>query len=326
MKVEKVISIIGVMNEERELDVRSVMRLTVLRSISDGQKTSFIAQLVGKENIVVARAPVMRLESRGCTCDHGSSVQHSDREPFLFQALVPDVEPGTVLRIIRQGQGDEIDTEAWSRRAPEQDPQIRRFDLRVTEGQVIAEWEAYGVGVQPLEFALQFSKDSGRSWNSLAVGIRANSYNFTSSNLPSGTIIFRLLAHDGFFTSTMEGRPIEVPKHAATVSILHPQERSPLIVGRPMRLWAAVSSATGHRINPEACRWSVDGRDVGRGMDVWVTVPAEGQHRCMLIVEDEGEWSEVSTTFTTVELHTSSRTPLAESNNTKKMSTRRSRK
>jgi hypothetical protein len=301
MKAEKVISIIGVMNEEREMQVQSIMRVTALPAIADIQETSFVAQLISKEGKVVASAPVTRLNSHGSCCNHNNGAQHNDSEPFAFQALVSDANPGAALRIVRKDRSDGSDIEIWMRRAPEQEPRIGDFNVRVTEDNVLAEWDARGTSEQPLEFALQFSKDEGKSWNSLTVGIRDKRYNAQMSDLPSGIIIFRLLAHDGFFTSTVESTPVQVPARAPTVTILHPQEGPTLISGHPMRLWAAVTTTTRELINSDACIWILDGIEISRGLDAWTTAPEGGEHRCTLIVEDNTGRSEVNVTFTTID-------------------------
>jgi hypothetical protein len=301
MKAQKVISIIGVVNEEREMRVQSVMRVTALPTVTEGVETPFIAQLIGKDGKVVASAPVMQLDARGhgCDCGHDGHGKYNERRPFAFQALISDVEPGAALRIVRRGREDEADKEVWTRRAPGQEPRISGFNVRVANEQGLASWAARG---EPgMDFSLQFSKDEGKSWNSLAVNVRGDSYEFKLVDLPSGNLIFRLLAHDGFYTSRMETKPVKIPKRAPTISILYPRPGQPLIAERSMRLWAAISTTTGERIDPKSARWLIDGKDVASGPDAWTTSPKSGEHRCTLIVEDQSGRSEVSLKFTTID-------------------------
>lgn len=301
MKAQRVISIIGVVNEEREMRVQSVMRVTALPVVGEGVETPFIAQLIGKDGKVAASAAVMQLDARGhgCGCGHGGRGKYDERKPFAFQALISDVEAGTALRIVRRGREDAPDKEVWMRRAPGQEPRIESFNVRVVREQATASWTAKG---EPsMDFSLQFSKDEGRSWNSLAVNIRGQSYDFKLNDLPSGNLIFRLLAHDGFFTSRMDSKPVKIPKRPPTISIMHPRERPPLMADRPMRLWAAASTTTGELIDPKSGRWLIDGKEVASGMDAWTTAPKGGEHRCTLIVEDQSGRSEVSVKFTTID-------------------------
>ena len=306
MKPQRVISIIGLMDEERQLQVQSVMRVTALPAVQNGLETSFVAQLIGVEGNVVVSTPVFRIATQGCGCggDCGGGSGDGGREqrnPFAFQALLPDVEPGSGLRILRRGRHDEEDKEAWARRAPVRPPEIRGFEVRVSKRALTLRWEADGAGEQPLEFTLQHSKDGGRSWNGLAVGLRENGYEGDPAGLPGGMLTFRLLAHDGFFTTTTESEPIRMPERPPTVSILHPQEGPSLIADFPMRLWGAVSSASGARIDSGACRWLVDGEEAGRGIDTWIKAPKAGEHSCTFIVDAAGETGEARLTFTTID-------------------------
>jgi len=298
MKAQKVISIIGVINEERQIQVQSVMRVMAIPTVGDSTGTELVAQLVGREGKVVASAPVMRLESHGCNCCHDKDPHKTGREPYSFQALVPDLEPGIALRIV-QRQEKESDRPIWTRSAPDREPKIVEFNVKVARSFGYASWTAE-CSTETLEFSLQFSKDEGRSWNSLAVGIRENECKFSLSDLPSGPVIFRLLVHDGFFTSTMDSRSVRLPRRAPTISILHPADGSELISGSPLRLWAAVSSSTGNLIESESCVWIVDGKEAARGPDVWIVAPSRGRHECKLIVEDSNGRSETSVSFSTV--------------------------
>lgn len=297
MKARKVISIIGVVNEEREIQVQSVMRVMAIPVVSDAVQTELTAQLIGREGKVVASAPVMQLESHGCHCCHDKG-PHRDREPYSFQALVPDLEPGAALRIV-QRQEKEPSRIIWTRNAPDREPKISEFNVKVARSFGHASWTAER-STETAEFSLQFSKDEGRSWNSLAVGIKDNKYKFSLSDLPSGPVVFRLLVHDGFFTSTMDSKPVKLPGRAPTISILHPANGSELIAGSPLRLLAAVSTSTGQLIEPKSCVWIVDGKEVGRGLDVWTVAPGRGKHECKLVVEDSGGRSETSVSFSTV--------------------------
>lgn len=302
MKSEKVISIIGIMTEDRKIDVQSVMRLTALPDVKNALQTDLVAQLVGRDGNIVAQTPVVKLVSRGCDCNDKQNNRASDQGPFVFQALVPDLELGASLRILRKGGvNEEGDKELWVRQAPEHEPKIKEFNVRITdEGQGYANWKAECAPNCTLDFSLQFSKDGGRSWNSLAVGIREDSHKFNLGDLPSGSVIFRLLVHDGFFTSTLESKTVELPRHAPVISILHPQTTSAINEGAPMRLWGAVSSDSFKPVDPSACVWIVDGREVGRGTDTWTTAPERGEHKCTFIVEDNGGRSEANTSFTTI--------------------------
>jgi hypothetical protein len=297
MKAEPVVSIIGIVTNRRDVQVQSVMRVTALPVVADAVASSLSAELVGRDGNVIGKAPVMRLAAHGCGCKAGHA---SDEDSYTFQALIPTSEAGASLRIVDHG-AESGSVELWRRTAPGGQPKIARFDVRVREGMGAAKWEATGSGDAGLEFSLQFSKDKGRSWNGVMVGVRQNECRFPLDSLPSGPVTFRLLAHDGFHSVEAVSKVVGLPRHAPAVAILHPQEGPALTPAQPMRLWAAVSTASSETIDPEQCTWTIDGRVVARGVDAWVTTPKEGVHRCAVTVESEAGRSEAAVTFRTAE-------------------------
>ena len=160
-------------------------------------------------------------------------------------------------------------------------------------------WEQAGSD-ESLQFALQFSKDEGNSWNGLAVGLTGNGFRFTTAELPSGRVIFRVLAHDGFFTATAVSPPVDLPERPATVSILHPHPDQPVLEGLPLRLWAAVGLSTGEMPDSSLGEWLIDGQRVGSGLETWIAAPQAGRHRCTFIFEGPGGRVEQTAEFGSV--------------------------
>src|SRR5581483_9301129 len=299
MKAEPVISIIGVVNEQGEIQVQSVMRVMALPQVPNARATNYRAQLIGSQGNIAASATVMRLESSGCGCGERDEAGMRARQPFAFQALLPDIERGLALRIVRLGEEAASDKEVWMRRAPEGEIKIGRFDVRLGRTSGTARWKVSAEGIESVDFAIQFSKDRGKSWNNLAVGLRGDEYKFATDWLPSGEIIFRLLAHDGFQTTHMDSEPVEIPERPPIVTILHPQNEGEYAEGQPLRLWGAITT-TGEPVDPERCVWIVGNETVGHGTDVWITAPREGTHRCRLVCESKSGKSEARVTFKTI--------------------------
>lgn len=299
MKAQKVISIIGIVNEDSQISIQSLMRVTALPSIIGALETTMIAQLRGKEGKVVATAPVMRLRSYayGCHCEDN---QYHNHRRYIFQAFVPDVEDGTAISIIDKKDKEQSNREAWTRTAPERAPNINEFNIRISKNQARADWKAKFYSDHIPEFCLQFSKDNGKSWNGLAVGIHEYSYEFNLSDLPVGLVKFKLLANDGFFTSTAQTKAMKLPKHEPTISILHPQDSSILVAGLPMRLWATVNFLTTPEFKTTRYVWTVDGKEVAHDIDNWIIAPKRGKHRCVFMFEHDGARSKVDVSFKTI--------------------------
>jgi hypothetical protein len=294
-----VISVIGIVTPEREVQVLDVMRVTAEPRVETSTDTEFTVEMLDHNQKSIARAPLMRLHSAGsgCGCCNGKG-EKEERGSYIFQALMADVEDGAVFRITGPGK-DKLEErrEVWSRRAPERPPRIRHFEVHAREAVGYARWEITDACGETLKTTLQFSKDCGKSWNGLASGLTNSEYRFDLSALPSGEVIFQLMAHDGFFSAKCLSDPVHLPPRAPVIAIMHPYDRDTLRAGYPLRLWASVSTGTSRPVEGRACRWLIDGREVAHDAEAWITTPEEGEYRCTVIVEDEGLRSEATVSF-----------------------------
>ncbi len=306
LKPQKVISIVGLYNKEREIEVHSVMRIFALPTINDAVKTNYLVTLWGNRGEILAQAPIMRLKTHGHGCGSNEEKNSTNyNKSFAFQALLPDVAPGSLLNIVKRRNDDDdegSDVEVWSRSAPDVLPKIESFWVEVSEEKIVALWKGQFSSRYGTRFSLQFSKDEGRSWNSLAVGIEKSLYEFDLKSIPSGNIVFRLYAHDGFFTSHLESDYFQIADHYPIISILHPQESSTLVSGMPMRLWAVINTSTNPGLKINKYTWKIDDDEIldAYDIDTWITAPAQGNHKCTLLVEHEIGESMVTTQFTTI--------------------------
>jgi hypothetical protein len=53
----------------------------------------------------------------------------------------------------------------------------------------------------------------------------------------------------------------------------------------------------GEPFDPDAYIWRIDGREVGRGPDIWVDNPGAGQHELRLSVSDRGRTGTARSSF-----------------------------
>ena len=301
---EPLISLIGVVHSQEEVEVQSVARIQAFRDLPGAQTTEFSAELIDEQGNRLVEAPLQRLPSRahgGCDCGHGEG--GAQRPPYLFQAFLPNVAAGTALRIRRS------DDEIWIRHAPAAPPRIQRFEASsvIESRALIVEWNIEASSNEEPEAWLQWSSDEGETWHGLAIDLRGQRAELDLSALPSGTVSLRLLAHDGFFTVTSDPVSVEIPTLPPSVAILNPRDGSRMEVGSSLRLWGVVTRSSGEPVEPESARWLIDGEEVARGLDVFIAAPDEGQHRCTLIVETYGETAEANVEFETVALPYESR-------------------
>ena len=214
--------------------------MQALRRTRDAAPTPFVAQLIGASD---ERWPPRRWSAprAGRRLRMSTAMRRNGIPgPSCSRRWCPDVEPGTELRILKRAEEDGRAETIWTRSAPSRRPRVARFAVTIARGSGRATWEASGARECSLEFSLQFSKDAGRSWNGLAVGITTTRHRFPLTHLPSGRLIFRLLAHDGFHSVSAVSRPVGSPRRPPIVSILSPQEGRPYFAGSPLPYWRLV--------------------------------------------------------------------------------------
>lgn len=277
---ERLVSIIGVVHGPDRVEVTSVMRVEAERGLSDATATRLTANLIGANAETVAAAPVYALNAHGgggCCCDDPAA---SRQYPYVFQAFVPDAEPGAAL-VIRQD-----DKELWMRRAPESAPQAGPLFASASEEGLALTWEAYATGESAPEVWAQWSNDDGQTWNGLAVGLTGNQALIATAGLPAGALQIRILVGDGFNTAVSEPVAVEMPRGAPEVSILAPRDRQTLPAGGPVRLWGAAVSNSGEEIPEENAQWILDDREPVPGFDVIADGLEPGEHRAILQVRE----------------------------------------
>lgn len=292
---EPLISIIGVMRSERELEITSVMRLETGPVPVGGRPTEMTAALLGDQGETLAEVAVQELRSQaqgGYGCGGGGE---GPRFPAVVQALLPDVERGSAL-VIRRGE-----RELWSRKPAGREPRVRRFAARVQKGALSLSWDIAAEGEAP-EVWVQWSSSEQAGWHALATGLRGEGAELDAGLLPPGAVLLRLLAGDGFDTAASKIVRLDVPKRGPAVSILTPRDGQTLVAGSPMRLWGAATEAGEPEKRGDArVRWLLDGKAVAEGLDAFVTAPAPGKHRLELIAGENGGRSAAALGFATVD-------------------------
>jgi hypothetical protein len=270
--------------------------------------TDYSLQLLDEKGGVINEARMMRLPGRGgCKCSgcggDGGGGHDDGKPPFVAQAMLPGSVPGAEMRVVRHirdedGKPREART-IWSRTAPKTPPRVGdvRVTLKGARGTIAWKTER---GDAPLRHSIQFSKDKGRSWNSLAVGLARDTHAFDTEPLPSGELLFRVLAHDGFHSANAVSDPVKLAARPPIPVIIYPRVRTRLIEGMPMRLWGATAARDPAPRDGHKFSWSIDGRNAGAGRDVWIAAPKAGKHKCELIVEDASGKASASVEFETV--------------------------
>jgi hypothetical protein len=295
---EPVLSIIGVMHADDQIEVKSVMRLSAIRHVPNGEETDLTAELLGQEGKPLDRAPVYRLPSLGngsCGCGCEAKTQ-AGLHPYIFQVFLSDLGQGEALRI-RRGE-----KEIWNRSAPKSKPRIASLTVEIgKEGELTAQYQVERAG-EEAEYWLQWSSDRGKTWNGLATRLGRDGARLASPSLPTGRIQVRLLTSNGFHTVISNSVQVKVPHRPPLISILTPGDQQVLLAGQSMRLWGGGSTQTGETSEFERAVWMVDGKEAGAGLDIFIPAPPQGEHRLTLIVEAKGKRTEKTISFATLDL------------------------
>lgn len=274
------ISITGHVNRTGEIVVESVARIETNLDLSDAVRTDMVAELVDREEEIIATASVYAIQHQTRTDRHCADCGPTDEPPYVFQALVPDRAPGGELRI---RDSEEV---RWSRTAPEATPVIEEIDATVDEERALSiAWETQDWTEDASEAWIRWSADEGETWNVLTVGVRDNATTLDVSHLPAGDVVFQVLVHDGFHTATAISDVVTVPHQPPTVMIMHPSQEDTIPPGVPIRLWAIVNATDGTELADETYRWMLDGEEVATGADVFIPTPGPGEHELRVHVE-----------------------------------------
>ena len=293
MQLEPLISILGVMHRENELEVLSVMRVEATSKMGNAKATDLNAELTGEDGEILASSPVFRLRDQAhgdCDCESEGGRHY----PYMVQAFLKDVGPGAELRIQRGGEG------LWSRRAPEDQPRITDFVAEITKDQLVAEWRLESRSDLEPELWIQASSDGGETWNAVASRLRGESVELGLSSLPPGDLEVRLFASDGFHTATSVTLSLEVPVGEAAVSILAPRDGQTLVAGSSMRLHGAATPSSDSPGEITGANWILDGEEIVEGTDAFITAPDPGEHELTLQATVDDQSGEASVLFITV--------------------------
>jgi hypothetical protein len=287
------IFIVGIQDPMGRIIIEDVYRAVTLAQ-PQGEPTSLVAVLDGQDGQPLVSAPLFSTSgamygSSGCGCA-GSAGQ----PPFLVEAMLPDIAPGTALRVLQDGE------EIWRRDAPPEPATVSDLSPEIIEHNRLAlRWRAESPQDHQLEYWVRWSAGDGEPWNSLGTGITESEAQFGLEGLPPGEVHLQVVAHDGFFSEASEPVTVTVPAQPPIFTILHPQEGGVIPAGDTLHLWVAATN-----IEPEFevddFRWFIDGREVGRGLEVWMVAPDAGEHRCTLRLEGDRKRIQRTVLFKTV--------------------------
>ena len=265
------VTVVGKVSANETIEVSSLARVPTHELAMHGSRTAYELRLVGKDGLVVSRAPVFTIpahegtSSQGCGC--GSHDNKEAEPPFMFIAAMPDVTEGKAIQICK---GDEV---VWERKCPKEVAEIKKLKVEVKEGRLYISWDLRGPVSEETEAWIRWSED-GKEWNGLQVGIKDTSVKIDAGKIPVEKAMFEVFVHTGYHSISERSDFVKLPPKPVELAILHPTENALLSAQTPLRLWGTmVSGATKAKAS-----WYVDGKKVGDGLDIWVPPLKSGSH------------------------------------------------
>jgi hypothetical protein len=272
--------------------VANVARLETRYLVATGHPTRFTAELL-QGGQVIASDPLYAFVSEG-SCGSCSDRCDDNSLPLFFRAMLDDLALGESLRIV-DNQGKVV----WERRCPKTGPNLSRATASTDEYResVVVEWHLEVDPEAISEVWLRWSNDDGKTWRALSVGITESAVTLLPENLPTGKVLFQVMAHDGFSTVTCTTNSVELPARPPQVTILYPTASSRVYSERQLHLRGVASVFEGSAIPDDAYHWYLENELIARGSDVWVENPGLGSREVRLEVSFREEVGSTSTTF-----------------------------
>ena len=292
--IEPMIHVLGVLGTDGKVEVSSVARIATRYLRGHGRQTGYIAQHLDAEGRVIAQDTVYGYPSEGgaskskrddsgdCSCG-GCGGNGDEPQPMLFKVMLRDTAPGTALRILKRGDV------VWERKGTTKPPTFSSARATLNKnGDLELTWKISAESKDSTELWVRWTNDDGKSWHALTVGERGNAAKIAAEQLPSGSVRFELLAHDGFYTARTTTEIVALPPKPPSVAILYPRAPARVYGDRLLHLWGSASSFAGIPIDPQAAEWFIDDKPVGRSLDLWLENPGAGRHHVRLQVTEAG--------------------------------------
>lgn len=289
LQVAPFIHILGTISADGAVEVSSVARIDTRYLRGAGRQTGYVAQLLDADGRILAEDVLYAYDSEGCCGGNRPPADcHCDdcaREPkpAPFKAMLRNTAPGACLRILKRGEV------AWERKGADRPPKISGARAALNKnGDLNLTWKLEGASKDEVDVWVRWTPDDGKTWHALTLGLRGNSATISAEQLPSGTVRFELLAHDGFYTVCAATNEVTLPARPPAVTILYPGQGARVYPDRLIHLWGTASSFAGATLSSEDAEWLIDDKPVGNGLDLWVENPGPHHHTVRLQITEAG--------------------------------------
>jgi hypothetical protein len=276
----KMISIVGFLDENNKISISFVVRLGGYSDVAEGQKTNMIAELLDEKGKVISSGAIYQFQLGDFDL----------QKVFMIKAKIPDVAPGYEMRIC---EGQNV---LWNRkRISDKVVEISKFEIAPQKEHLRLQWLSTATSKDGSEVWIRYSRDDGKSWLPLTIE-KSDMAMIPYSIVPSGTILFEAMFHDGFLSTSVVSEPIMIPFRPPATQIIFPQDNAKLHAG-VIRLRGIATSCTFEPIESQNCHWFINGKRVGTGKDIWVNLSEIGSHEVRFVASDDHGETGVRSSF-----------------------------
>lgn len=284
--IEPMIHILGIIELDGGIEVTSVARIDTRYLRGNGRQTGYIAQHLDADGRILAQDVLYAYHSDGAkakSSNHDHDCGCGEPQPTLFKTMLRNVAPGACLRIVKRGEV------VWERKGSDKLPKFGGARATLGKnGNLELAWKLDIASKDEAEIWVRWTGDEGETWHALSVGLLGGTANIPAEQLPSGTVRFELLAHDGFHTVCAVTEAVNLPAKPPSVVILYPGAGARVYGDRLVHLWGSASSFAGAVIDADVAEWFIDDKPVGKGLDLWIENPGAGSHCVRLQVTEAG--------------------------------------
>jgi hypothetical protein len=152
--------------------------------------------------------------------------------------------------------------------------------MSISRGESVeAKWQATDDDGDPLEIRIEFSEGKDKPFRPLFIGPNRGALKL-AGHLFSATAQgrLRIIANDGFNETEQIIEPVVVNAASPLLEILSPADTTVLPNTTPVRLRAAAFGDGDMPLSGEQIHWSLDGAEVGTGLEVEVRDLKPGKH------------------------------------------------
>lgn len=279
-QVRSRIYVLGSVNAKGELEVESIARLDSRYLVAEGKRKKLRLQLLGKNGQVIADDSLYAFHTEG---SKGNCDGCNGDEFFTFAAMINNIELGVELRII-DPKTEEV---LWQRSRPSKPTKLTDVKARVRGNELHLSWKSTTENKEDINIWVRWSANCGKTWNGLTAGLRGTKAVLDIAHLPGGVLKFQLMAQDGYTCVSTETPEITRKAQPPVVAILAPAPGKIMLPGAQIHLKGSAAGEGVDALEDGDYLWLVDGKEVGKGPDIWVTRPRRGRRQIELQVQSK---------------------------------------